>query len=140
MFESEGRLIPSIVMIDPELDLLTSFRRVFHQFDAVKFFTMNDLDVGLTTAYRYAADLIISEICYPHAHYHDSEQDGRLIHTIREMRPEAKIIVRSIETREEIIHRYLTQYEVDAYFKKADSSISDVIRKSFELLGESSPI
>lgn len=140
MFESDGRLIPSIVMIDPDLDLLTSFRRVFHQFDVVKFFTMNDLDIGLMTACKYAADLVIAEICYPNAHYHDSEEDGRLIHSIRDMRPEARIIIRSIETREEIIHRYLTRYEVDAYFKKVDSGISDVVRKSFELLGEPSPL
>ncbi|GEM_PF-2065178 len=137
--QSQGKLIPSITMIDSDLDLLTSFRKVFHQFDAVKFFTMNDLWIGLLTASRYGADLIIAEICYPNAGFHDSEHDGHLIHTIRDVRPEAKIIICSNEAREEIIHRYLTQYQVDAYFKKTDSSILDVVRKSFELVGEPSP-
>lgn len=140
MFETEYGLVPSIVTIDPDRELLWAFRRIFRHIDAVKFFAMNDPGIGLMTTGHYQADLVITEIHYPTFDYHDPENDGYLIHEIRDMRPDAKIIVYSTETREKVIHRYLAQYGVNSYFKKGDCGIFDLARKVLELLGQPWPV
>lgn len=140
MFETEYGLVPSIVTIDSDLELLWAFRRIFRQIDTVKFFAMNDPGIGLMTTGQYQADLVVTEIHYPTFDYHDPENDGHLIRKIKDMRPDAKIIIYSTEAREEVIHRYLAKYGVNSYFKKDDCGIFDLARKILELLGQPWPV
>ncbi len=137
MFETEdGQILPSIVMIDQEADSLYFFRQVFHNFPDIKFFTMSDPDVGVATALQYQADVIITEIYYPR---YDSNEGEVLIEKLRNACPEAKIIIYSTHNEEEIIYKYTTVFGVDAYLKKVESSMEDVLRTVFDLLGKAYP-
>ncbi len=137
MFETDdGQKLHSVVMIDEERDNLHYFRKVFHHLPDIKFFTMSEPNLGIITALQYQADVIVTEIYYPGHGYFDGEL---LIEELRRARPEAKIIIYSVHGNEDIVCRYTTVFGVDAYLKKIESNLEEVVRKVFDLLGRDYP-
>ena len=138
MFKTQdGQILPSVVMIDQEPDTLYFFRKVFHNLPDIKFFTMNEPNFGVVTAAQYQADVIITEIYYPRYELNEGEL---LIEQLKAVCPDAKIIVYSTHYEEGIIYKYTTVFGVEAYLKKVETSVEDLVRKVYELLGLPCPI
>lgn len=138
MFEaSDGQVFPSVVMIDQEPDVLYFCRQIFHTLPDIKFFTMSEPNFGVVTAGQYQADVIITEIYYPR---YESNEGELLIERLRAACSRAKIIVYSTHNEEEIVYKYTTVFGVEAYMKKVESTVEDLVRKVYELLDLPYPI
>lgn len=129
-------MVPSIVMIDQEMDLLYFFRKFFEEPGRPKFFTMTDPEIGVLTAATYNADLVVADIGFPKFDFYEGE---RLIEKLRKVRPEIKIMIYSTYGDEDTIYKYKTVFGVDAYLVKLAVSYEEALRKMFELIGQPFP-